>query len=146
MTAKKTRKTARKGSQLSRETYLPAEDMESSMTEAKALSAPIPKEQWDLPAGFRSDGQIATLRDVVNPKVPTVALSEVTPEQRVDLVVKRIEAQPDFKIATVGAGIVDKDRAIAEVRAGSSLGHTLMEIEQRVINNLTERGVKGTGS
>jgi hypothetical protein len=116
------------------------------MTKAKALNAPVPEDQWNMPAGFRSDGGIATLKEVVDPKVPTVSLAEVTPQQVADLVVKRIEQQPDFKVAMVGAGIVDKDRAIAEVKAQSSVGKRLIEIEQRVLNNLAERGSKALGS
>ena len=45
----------------------------------------------------------------------------------------------------VGAGLVDKDRAIAEVKAQSNVGRVLAEIEQRVINNLVERAAKGYG-
>ena len=118
----------------------------SSMAKAKALNKPVPQAQWDMPAGFRTDGQIATLKEVVDTKVTTLSLSEVTPQQRADLVVKRIEKQPDFKVAMVGAGIVDKDRAIAEVKTQSSVGKALIEIEQRVLNNLIERGSKGSSS
>ena len=98
-----------------------------------------------MPAGFRPDGQVATLKEVADPKVPTLSLGEINPAQRIDLVVKRIEHQPDFKIAMVGAGLVDKDRAIAEVKAQSNVGRVLAEIEQRVINNLVERAAKGYG-
>jgi len=113
---------------------------------AKALSQPVPQGQWDTPAGFRSDGQIATLKEVVDPKVPTLSLNEISPEQRADLVINRIEHQPDFKITMFPAGVIDKDRAIAEIKAQSKVGKTLVEIENRVINNLVERGTKGPGS
>jgi len=86
------------------------------------------------------------LKEVLDPKVPTVSLGEVTPQQRADLVVKRIEQQPDFNLQMVGAGTIDKDRAIAEVKAQSDIGKRLIEIEQRVLNNLTERGSKGSSS
>ena len=48
-------------------------------------------------------------------------------------------AQPDFKLEMLGAGTIDKDRAVAEINARSKIGTALMEIEQRVINNLVER-------
>jgi len=44
------------------------------------------------------------------------------------------------------AGVIDKDRAIAEVKAQSKVGKTLMEIEHRVINNLIERASKKASS
>jgi|ERR1035437_3103298 hypothetical protein len=110
-----------------------------SIKAAKALGQPVPQAQLDMPAGFRPDGQFATLKEVVDPNVPTLSLAEVSPEQRAELVVKRIERQPDFKIAMFPAGDIDKARAIAEVRAQSKVGKTLTEIEQRVIANLVER-------
>lgn len=112
----------------------------------KALRpAPIPQTQWDLPASYGADGTLATLREVADPKVPTLSLPELSPVQRADVVVKRIEAQPKFQIAMVGAGLIDKERAIAEVKAGSRIGRALMEIEQRVINNLVSRAVQAEG-
>ena len=38
----------------------------------------------------------------------------------------------------VAGGIVDKQRAIAEVKAQTDIGKVLTEIEQRVIQNLLE--------
>ena len=146
MTQKKKKRAVRKPSKASQAGMTSLSDMETSMTDAKALNTAVPSDQWDMPAGFRSDGQIATLKDVVDPKVPTVSLGELTPQQRADLVIKRIEQQPDFKVAMVGAGIVDKNRAIAEIKAGSSIGKELIEIEQRLLNNLSERGSKASGS
>jgi hypothetical protein len=109
-----------------------------------AIGTPVPQRQWDMPAGFRPDGQLATLKEVVDPKIPTLSLAEINPEQRADLVAKRIELQPNYEIAMVPAGIIDKDRAIAEVRAQSKVGRALTEIEQRIINNLIERATKTT--
>jgi hypothetical protein len=104
--------------------------------------APIPQNQWNLPASYSADGTLATLREVADPKVPTLSLPELSPAQRADVVVKRIEAQPKFEIAMLGAGLIDKERAIAEVKAGSKVGRALMEIEQRVINNLVSRAMQ----
>lgn len=142
----KAKKAMRKSSRASAPAGAESARTQSSMTKAKALNTAVPRDQLDMPAGFQPDGQIATLKEVLDPKVPTLSLGELSPQQRVDLVVKRIEQQPDFKIAMVGAGVVDKDRAIAEVKAQSKVGRALMEIEQRVLNNLTERGSKGSSS
>jgi hypothetical protein len=141
------RKTKSAGSKVKITTAnLAAAKATSSIKVAKALGKPVPHVQWDMPAGFRPDGQIATLKEVVDPKVPTLSLGEISPEQRADLVVKRIEQQPDFKITMFPAGVIDKDRAIAEVKAQSKVGKTLTEIEQRVINNLVERATGGPSS
>jgi hypothetical protein len=108
------------------------------------IGTSVPQGQWDMPAGFRPDGKLATLKEVVDPKVPTLSLAEINPEQRADLVAKRIELQPNYQIAMIPAGIIDKDRAIAEVKSQSKVGRALTEIEQRVINNLIERATKTT--
>jgi hypothetical protein len=76
---------------------------------AKALGKPVPQAQWDMPAGFLPDGQVATLKEIVDPKVSTLSLAEVSPEQRAELVVKRIERQPDSKVTMFPAGVIDKD-------------------------------------
>ncbi|HEV2911893.1 MAG TPA: hypothetical protein VGX92_01135 [Pyrinomonadaceae bacterium] len=104
--------------------------------------ASVSQKQLDLPASYSADGTLATLREVVNPQVPTLSLAELSPAQRVDVVAQRIEAQPKFQIAMVGAGVIDKERAIAEVKSGTKIGRALMEIEQRVINNLISRATK----
>ena len=102
--------------------------------------AGITSDQWDLPAGFCMDNErIATLRDLVDPNVPTKSPSELTEEQRSELVARRIEMQPKFEIGMLGVGVIDKTRAIAEVRARSKIGRILTEIEQRVINDLASR-------
>jgi len=82
---------------------------------------------------------LATLREVVDPDVPTMSLSELSPEQRTELVAKRIEAQPNFQIAMIGAGLLDKQRAIAEVKSYSKIGRALVEIEQKMINHIVNK-------
>ncbi|HJQ23829.1 MAG TPA: hypothetical protein VKA60_07915 [Blastocatellia bacterium] len=95
-----------------------------------------------MPASFCADGmQLASLRDVVDPQVPTLTLNELSPEQRADLVANRIAAQKDFRIYMLGAGIIDKERAITEVKSQSKIGRALMEIEQRVINHLVDNAI-----
>ncbi|MGI8839120.1 MAG: hypothetical protein ACR2H4_21150 [Pyrinomonadaceae bacterium] len=95
----------------------------------------IQERQWKLPASFCADGKgWASLREVVDPDVPTMTYSELSPDQRSALVAKRIGQQPKFQIAMLGAGLLDQKRAMAEVKAQTSIGRALMEIEQRVIN------------
>jgi hypothetical protein len=101
-------------------------------------AAEIP--QADHPAGYHVGGtKLATLREVLEPSTPTMSLTELTQQQRIDLVIARLQAKPDdFRIAMIGPGIINKARAIAEVQAGTRVGRTLMEIEQLMISTLTE--------
>jgi hypothetical protein len=120
-----------------------AQGKKVSRKKASKKAAAIPEKQWELPASYNAEGtKMATLREVADPNVPTMSLAELTPEQRAELVAKRIEQQRKFQIAMVGAGIVDKERAIAEVKAQSKIGRVLTEIEQRVINNMVEKATK----
>jgi hypothetical protein len=99
---------------------------------SRASKSPIKDSQLILPAGYHIDGKkVANLHEVLDPYVPTMALAELLEEQRVALVTSRLELQPDnYRIAMIGPGIINKARAIAEVRAGSRIGRLIMEIEQ----------------
>lgn len=104
------------------------------------LSPEISQVQWDLPAGYKESGEeLATLREVVDPSIPTLSLADLSGEKRRDLIVTRIELEPDFTLNMIGAGVVDKARAIQEVKAQTSTGKIIQEIEQRVINNMMEK-------
>ena len=89
-----------------------------------------PRASGDHPAGYHVGGtKLATLTEVLAPSTPTMALAELTEQQRVDLVVARLQAKPDgFCISMIGSGVINKTRAIAEVQARSRVGRTLMEI------------------
>jgi hypothetical protein len=93
----------------------------------------------DLPVSFDPAGNLVTLREAMKSGYGGfISLASLSPEKRAELTVKRIEAQPKFELGMVGAGIVDKQRAIKEVKAQSEVGRVLMEIEQRVINSVLE--------
>lgn len=146
MTAKstETKKTMKKTAKAAMKSPPSAARKRSVAKSGAAPQAPaIPQKQWELPASYSADGmQLATLRDVIDPNVPTLSLAELSPEQRAELVASRIAAQPDYEIAMLGAGIVNKERAIEEVKAQSKIGRALTEIEQRVINHLVDRATK----
>ncbi len=89
-----------------------------------------------------SGKRIATLREVVDPETPTMNLSQLSDKQRLDLVAKRIEMQPDFQIAMLGAGLIDQKRAIQEVKSGTPIGRNLAEIEERLLNHVIETAKK----
>jgi hypothetical protein len=123
--------------------------LDGSATAAKRASkkrgletGAIQQRQWELPTSYCADGKgWATLREVVDPDVPTMTYSELSPDQRAELVAKRISEQPKFQIAMLGAGLLDQKRAMAEVKAQTAIGRALMEIEQRVINHQVNKAM-----
>ncbi len=142
--ATKSSKSNKSSKNLSKSTK-PSTKASGTKSKKDTASTEISTKQWKMPAGYSSDGtKMANLREVVDPNVPTLSLSELSPDQRVDLVAKRIEAQPEFQIAMIGAGILDKERAITEVKGQTKIGRALMEIEQRVITNLIDKATKDT--
>ena len=103
----------------------------------------IQDRQWELPASYCAGGKgWATLREVVDPDVPTMTFSELSAHQRAELVAKRIAQQSKFQIAMLGAGMIDQKRAMAEVKGQTSIGRALMEIEQRVINHQVAKAIQ----
>lgn len=108
--------------------------------------AHIPAKQWKLAAGFHVDGRLASLRDVMNPAVATVDGPALSSEQRVTLTVHRLQSQAKFRLGVLGVGIVDKDRAITEVRDGTSLGLALVAVEHRAIDLMRQYRGKRTPS
>lgn len=107
---------------------------------AATKSAALPEKQWEMPAGFSADGiGHATLRDVVDPDIPTMQLSDLSLEQRAELVSKRLELQSEINLAMIGAGVIDKSRAITEVKNRTKVGKLLIEIEHQMIRNLLEQ-------
>ncbi len=87
--------------------------------------------EWDLPAGFTVDGsRMATLREVIDPRVPTRTLTQLSEDHKIDLAAKRIEMAPDsFQVVIPGHGTLGKARAAAEVRDRSRIGRYLAEIQ-----------------
>jgi hypothetical protein len=98
----------------------------------------IKQEQWAMPVSFDVDGKPISLREYVQEHHNAIPFSALSDAQRAELAAKRIEMQPQYEMATIGAGIISKERAIEEVRARSKLGRTLAEIEARVIVHLIE--------
>lgn len=120
MTTKTKKKTVRK---------------KSSKKKARLL-----QKQLEMPAGFHSDdSKVASLRDVVDPNVPTKQLLDLTLEQRAELVAQRLGLMPSIELAMVGAGMIDKARAITEVKSKTKVGRLLIEIEHQMIRNLMEQ-------
>lgn len=86
----------------------------------------LPQKQWAMPAGFHSDdSSVASLRDVVDPNVPTKELSELTLEQRAELTAQRLALQPNVELAMMLGGLIDKSLAINEVKNRTKVGKLL---------------------
>lgn len=86
--------------------------------------------------------RMATLADVLDPNVPTNSLGDLDHSQLVNLVVARLKADKHFlPLFMLGAkGVVDKERAIREVRKGTPIGLHLIEIEKEYIRLQVARG------
>ena len=86
---------------------------------------------------------MVTLREIVSgADSDTKPLEDLNDQERVALTAERINGQRKFKIGLVGIGVLDKKRAIEEVRKQSSAGKTLVNIEQRVIRMVLEQARK----
>src|SRR5262245_39249816 len=85
----------------------------------------IPEDQWDLPVSFGLDGAMVTLRGAVLGGGPILSPSQLTAEQWAELTAERIKRHRTFEVGMVGAGIVDRSRAIAEVESRSRVGREL---------------------
>ena len=100
----------------------------------------IAERQWKLKAGYRRDGSsMLSLRELLDaPETDARSLTDLTEEEQAELTAERIRHQRKFKVSLVGIGTIDKKRAIAEVRALSPAGRTLIEIEKRAIRMAIE--------
>ena len=104
--------------------------------------------QLDLPAGYLVDSvRHATLREVIDPRVPTRPMGALSHHELAELVLARLETDPtEFKIRMLDTtGVIDRQRAIEEVRARTPIGSALMNIEMRFVRLLTERERGGHG-
>ena len=99
----------------------------------------------DQPSGYHLGGEkIATLSEVLESITPTLSLAELTEQQWIDLTVARLQARPgELSLAMIGPGVIDKNRAIAEVRVRSQVGKTLVEIERMSLSTLIRQARRG---
>lgn len=103
----------------------------------------VPQEQWDLPVSKAADGRWITLREFVDKNVAVLSSTNLSEElsidQQAELVAERIAHRADFKVAMIGLGIVDQERAMQEIRDQTSAGRTLINIELRTIARAIKR-------
>lgn len=107
----------------------------------------ILEEQWEMPVSINPDGHWITLREFADQKMVTLSsgslAEQLAPEQQAKLVEERIAHRPDFKVAMIGVGIVDQERAMQEVRKQTPAGRTLINIELRTIARVIELANEG---
>ena len=101
------------------------------------------EDHWSRPVAMAPDGQWLSLREVVEEEPARFDYVQLSSEQQSELVAERIRQRPQFDVGILGVGILDKKRAVNEVRARTSIGRTLIEVEQRMIKMLIERAREG---
>ena len=102
------------------------------------LPPTIPDEEWDLPISFNDNGEPVSLRDYVGGMTPAIPIANLLPEQRAELTILRLQRRPSYQMAMIGVGLLDQQRALAEVRARSQAGRVVVDIEFRMIRQLIE--------
>ena len=107
----------------------------------------VPEEQWELPVSITPDGRWISLREFSDKKIVTLSSENLTeklaPAEQAELAKERIAHRPDFKVAMIGIGIVDQERAIQEIGEQTPAGLTLIDIELRTIARLIKRVQEG---
>ena len=101
------------------------------------------EDHWSRPVAMDPDGQWLSLREVVEEEPARLSFIQLSPEQQAELVVERIRQRPKFDVGILGIGILDRKRAINEVRTRTAIGRTLIEIEHRMIRMLLEQARQG---
>ena len=108
----------------------------------------IPEEQWKMPVSITPDGRWITLQEFADQKIVTLSSGSL-PErlvpagQEAELVEERLAHRPNFKVAMIGIGIVNQERAMQEVRKQTPAGRTLINIELRTIARVIELANEG---
>ena len=101
----------------------------------------IPEKQHDLPVTFRSvDHGPVTLGELLKKEGPAAqSLSQLSPEEHLELASERIKRLPDFEVEMVGLGHLNQRRALEEIENQTEAGRLLAEIESRTIRRLLRR-------
>jgi hypothetical protein len=103
----------------------------------------ISEEEWNLPAGFRADGSIATLAEVITPQVSTMNLVNLNSVSKKQLVIERIKKQKSYPILSfLGMNDINQKGAIYEVEKQTNIGKIIERAEQNAIQIMIERATK----
>jgi hypothetical protein len=93
---------------------------------------------WNSHAGFHAhEIRPVTLREIIDPHTPTKNLPELSLPELYDLAASRLNLlSDDFQVAIMGFGLIDKHRALAEVRARTELGKHLAILQMKMLQQL----------
>ena len=95
-------------------------------------------------AGFhRGKDKLATITQVLDPRVPTRTIGELSIPEQVRLISARLRREKHFvPLHVLGVeGVIDRKRALREIQSLSSLGLHLLEIEKQYLKIQLEREV-----
>jgi hypothetical protein len=86
-------------------------------------------------------GRVATIRQVIASDIPTRTGTELSLNERVRLATRRIRDNEHFvSMMMLGAeGVIDKERALQEIKKRSHIGLHLLEIDRRHAKLQTEQ-------
>jgi hypothetical protein len=117
------------------ENHMAKKALQRSTSRASNAGLKLSATDWSSPAGFHAhEIRRATLKEVVDPGVPTKNLPELSISEMHDLAAARLSLVPEhFRVAVMGFGLIDKHRAIAEVRLRSKLGKHLAVLEMYAV-------------
>jgi len=94
--------------------------------------------------GFhKGKDRLATIAEVLNPRVPTRFMGELSLAEQVRLISARLQREKHFvPLHVLGVeGIIDRKRALREIQSLSPLGLHLLEIEKQYLKIQIEREV-----
>jgi|HubBroStandDraft_4_1064222.scaffolds.fasta_scaffold227637_1 hypothetical protein len=116
--------------------------LKKSSSRGSKLAPRLSAEQWDAPAGFCAhEIRRATLREVLDPNIPTKNIAELSIPELYDLASARVKLLPsDFQVAIMGYGLIDKQRALAEVQGRTPLGKHIAILQIKVLQHEARLG------
>lgn len=112
------------------------------------LSSNLTPRQWEEIAGFHAhEIRRASLREVIDPHVPTKNIPELSMAEFYDLAIARLKLLPtDFQVAVMGFGLINKHRALAEVQGRTELGKHLANLQITLLQRLVRVAQDETAS
>jgi hypothetical protein len=95
-----------------------------------------------LPFGLRTNGQFASIEEVIDRRVGTIPLGLMESTDRVRLVMERLR-RTNERIGIAGRGYMSAQEAADEIQRGTRLAVLIMDIHERVIHREIERRLAG---
>jgi hypothetical protein len=92
--------------------------------------------QWDLPAGYDSEGRLVTLREILAQGVVAEPQTLTRPERNA-LVLARWEAGEWSDVLICGE-LITLDRAIRELEGQTEIGEDLLSTSERALEMVLE--------